>query len=556
MQRKTAFSLLMLLAFGLFFMKINMPLTDGDSAYYGKIARNMVESGNWQTLNYRGADLVDKPPLTMWLMAASYKYLGFGDWASRGWHALMAVGIVALTYAIARMFYPVRTSLLAGMVLLTSMLFFYSGIVPQQDVPVLFFYTLAFYGFLRFAFEGRRIDFYLIWIATALAVLTRGLVGMVFPAGVVIAYLLALRLFRLPKRELFTSISSGIVHTAIGIVIFLAIASPWFVLEYLKHGKPFFDLFFGVGNSRFYQTRNNVNEIVQFLAYFPLIIAAFVPWSGFLWHSLQNTWKDMRTGVGFGMGAGNRRMVREGALFLLVWFAGAFLLPFIIKWRVMRYLLPALPPLAIMTGRFLDPLFDSAPPRYQKGGLRAASIATMAVVLPLLAGIIFLALREFAGVQKFYVPLVVPFLGVLLVGLLLFSGLGLARKGKAAVAALVVSSALSYGVLLMTFDANAETIFPWRAMAAMVNQAARTPDKVVIFSDGEQSFISYYVQKPAQVVGDPQEMARLWTQPGRTVFCFTDRQRYQDFKARFPGLNFRVLRENPTGAILISNQTP
>ncbi|MGQ9780059.1 MAG: ArnT family glycosyltransferase [Bacillota bacterium] len=188
--------ILFLLASVLYFFKITMPLTDGDTAYYATIARNIIRTGNWQTLQYgetgyfelgggplrdeKGRDFVDKPPLSIWPIAVSYKFFGINDWSTKAWHALLAVACILLTYLLAEECYSSLASFWAGMVFLTMALMFYAGQVPQQDVPVLFSLLLAFWGFLRYRRTGGIVWFYLPWLGAAMAFMTRGPTGYCF----------------------------------------------------------------------------------------------------------------------------------------------------------------------------------------------------------------------------------------------------------------------------------------------------------------------------------------------------------------------------------------
>src|SRR5436853_150060 len=166
-----------------------LPLTDGVTALYGKIAKNLLASGDWFTLRHSQMPVVDKPPLTFWLMSLTFAALGTAAWALRLWHLALALATAAATYALARLALPRSQALLAAIILLTTAQFFYQSLVPEQHVPLALFLTLAVYWHLRWEREGAWYAPVLVSLAAALAVLTIGIAGVVMIALVIGAHL-------------------------------------------------------------------------------------------------------------------------------------------------------------------------------------------------------------------------------------------------------------------------------------------------------------------------------------------------------------------------------
>lgn len=489
----------------LFFFRVGMPLTDGDTAYYGKIARNILERGDWVTLHYRGDDFVDKPPLSIWPMAVSYLLFGFHDWATRAWHSLLAVGSVLLTYGLGRRLYSAVEGFWGGLVLATSFLLAYSGQVPQQDVPLLFFSLLCFWALVRYVQEGRAWAWLLAGAAVGLAVLTRGLQGAVFPAGVALVYL-GLRWLlpgsagggppggeggggglRIPSLPLFVA----------GVGAFLLVTAPWYCLEFQRLGWPFLRYYFGAGNTR-YLTAIAPPSPGGPLAYLPLLVVAFLPWAGLAFSALRLGVREALRRRGEPAG--------RAALFLLSWFLVAFFLPFAIRWRVIRYLLPALPPLALLTGRFLRLLLGVPAGVGTEGDrdrrlteYRWLSWGTLAAGLLLVAGVLATVPR-FREAQEGLVPVLLPFLAVFLGALALSALLGLARRVRASVSLLAGGALLAYLVVFAQLDRHIYLLNPWPPAARAVNTAARPSDRVVFLSPQTNPFVDYYVLAPVEVV--------------------------------------------------------
>ncbi|MDI6869769.1 MAG: glycosyltransferase family 39 protein [Bacillota bacterium] len=498
---RRSFLVLLALAAVLFFFKVGMPLTDGDTAYYGKIARNILATGDWLTLHYRGDDFVDKPPLSIWPMALSYRLFGFHDWATRGWHSLLAVGSVLLTYAIGRRLYSPKEAFWGGVVFATSFLMAYMGQVPQQDVPLLFFSLLSFWALLRWVAEGRLADWLLAGASTGLAVLTRGLQGVVLPVGVVALYL-GLRLLlpgatregaRLPSLPAFLA----------GFAAFLLTAVPWYYLEYRLLGPSFLNYFFGAGNVRYLKDIAPASPGGP-LAYVPLLILAVLPWAGLLVSALKLGVQEALT----------RRQQREGwaALFLLSWFLVAFFLPLTIRWRVIRYLLPSLPPLALLTGRFLHLLLsrDETGEESRRRRLteyRRISWFTLAAGLLLVAGVLSTVPR-FPQAQQGLVPVLLPFLAVFLCALIASAAAGLLRRPLASVVLLAGGAFLAYLIVFTQLERHIYLVNPWPAAARTVNDLARPGDRVLLVNETHNPFVEYYVLPPVQTV-TPAELSRI-----------------------------------------------
>src|SRR3989441_9931772 len=212
-----------------------LPLTDGDSAFYATVARDALKSGEWIAFYTRSGGVFDKPPLTIWLLGLSMAGFGATDWAVRIWHLVLALSTVYVTYLLARLALSVRQSLGVALVLLTSGQFFYQSLVPQQDIPLTLFVTMAMYWYLRWERAADIRAAVLTGISCALAVLSKGLIGMVLPGLIVVVHLVLDRPTWPPSwpRE-----------TAAAVLAFFIVTAPWFVVAGLRQGRAFVDTVF------------------------------------------------------------------------------------------------------------------------------------------------------------------------------------------------------------------------------------------------------------------------------------------------------------------------
>ncbi|MCK5669494.1 MAG: glycosyltransferase family 39 protein, partial [Gammaproteobacteria bacterium] len=195
---------------------------DIDEGMHAAIAQTMLLSGDWVTPIFNGEAFFDKPVLFNWLNAISFKLFGFTEFAARLPAALAGLGSVILAWQLGRQLYGERAGFLAGLILATSLEFMILSRVVQYDIPFTFFVTLTLFCFANGVIDEskRRIYFLGFYAAAALAVLTKGPIGLILPGLVVVIYLISSRRFHLLKEmQIFP-----------GIVIFMTIVTPWFWL--------------------------------------------------------------------------------------------------------------------------------------------------------------------------------------------------------------------------------------------------------------------------------------------------------------------------------------
>ncbi|MGC1105850.1 MAG: glycosyltransferase family 39 protein [Candidatus Acidiferrales bacterium] len=236
MSRRISILILLALSAGIYVgMSGWPPLLDSSDAGHAEAAREMLQSHNWVILHIDGVRYLEKPPLQYWLVAASYAAFGATAFATRFPLALAVVGLVLMVYFFARRWFGERAGFYAGLVMCTSPgVFLFTRIMIPEAIYALFF-TAAFYFFLR-AWQGTISPRKGYWGAAALialAVLTRSLIGLVFPVGIIFCFLLTTG--DLEKWRRLPLVSSAIV--------FLLVALPWHIAAIFS-GRGFFGGFF------------------------------------------------------------------------------------------------------------------------------------------------------------------------------------------------------------------------------------------------------------------------------------------------------------------------
>ncbi|MCL5004189.1 MAG: glycosyltransferase family 39 protein [Patescibacteria group bacterium] len=221
--------------FALFFMFYRLGvnhLIEFDEGIYGLVAKNILKSGDWVTLQWNyGHPWFDKGPLYLWLTALSLKVFGLNAFAVRFWSALLGfVGCLSLFW-LGSILYNRRVGFLAAVVLASTTGYLYYARLGMLDVPNAAFNVLA----LVFLVKSQKNQKYLLLAAVvlALAFLNRGFLGFLSPTAFFV-YLLWKRLFNYSPKIIFFAA-----------VVFLLILLPWHLLETLKYGGTFWQVYLG-----------------------------------------------------------------------------------------------------------------------------------------------------------------------------------------------------------------------------------------------------------------------------------------------------------------------
>ncbi len=513
-----------------------LPHIDNVTAHYGIVAKHILTTSEWITLVRpdRPLWIQDKPPLTIWLIALSLRVFGDSHFALRFWHVLMTLALVYVTYRFARLHAGRETSLLAALLLATSLAVFHLTNAPQQDVPLTLFLALAFYSYVTYRTHGRPAAALLCALWVALGVLSKGLVMVVaFGPALVVDLLIAWR-----RHE---DVHSQWPHVALAAALFLLVALPWFVAGALRQGAPFVRAFTigeaGVGRflHRFLGPGigPRLGPLTQLFGYVPLLIVGMLPWAGLLPGVVQKA----RLSLVEGPPSVRVLTLYGGVLFLVLSISQGD--------KVLRYLLPCFPPLAVLAARALEETIDD--PR----GLRPAAWITLLAGILLLVASVWLTGAQTTGIARVYLRLVTPSLVVFGAALVTFAIWIHRGRGRQAVALLAVGALVSYGLMGWAIDRNWERLWPWRDIGAMVSRLYHDGDRVVMLSgpEADPDFLAYYITPAVQSVKTDDELLTAWAE-GR-VFGLISPESYARLEQR---LHATVLIQTPLGWRLVINR--
>jgi 4-amino-4-deoxy-L-arabinose transferase-like glycosyltransferase len=308
-------------------------LTAPDEGRYAEIAREMAASGDWVTPRYNELKYFEKPPLQYWATALAYRAFGPSEWTTRLWTAATGfLGVLLAVYTAGRLVSP-AAGIASGLVLAATPLWLVGSRVSSLDMGVSFFLQLAFSAFLLAFRTGatpraRSLWIHGAWVAMALAVLSKGLIGVVLPGIVLGAYVAWTRQWFL-LREL---------RPVTGGALFLAIAAPWFVVVSLRN--PEFAPFFFVHEhfDRFVEGNDRLGPWWYFVVLLPL---GFLPWLLAL---------PMAQHASACVLANPSRTALRVRLALVLWAVVVLAFFTASRSKLPGYILPAVPPLAMLAG--------------------------------------------------------------------------------------------------------------------------------------------------------------------------------------------------------------
>ena len=305
------------------------PLMEPDEGRYSAIPSAMNATGDYVTPRLKQAVYFEKPPLAYWATAIAFKVFGENEFSSRLFAALCAWGCILLTYRMGLFFHDTRTGLYAAAVLTTFLYHATIGRINILDMPIAFFVCMAIWSGFRYlaSTERRKIRLVLLYVFCALAFLIKGLIGIVFPFGVVIVWLIISRRWR----------DSFSLFSPFGILFFAAITMPWLVLVQ-KANPDFFRFFFIQEHLLRYATRMH-DHYQPFYYYLPIILAGTLPWCAFLPEVLR----DIRRNAGIIFSGVEKR-------FLLVWICLILIFFSISSSKLIPYIAPIFLPIALIFG--------------------------------------------------------------------------------------------------------------------------------------------------------------------------------------------------------------
>ena len=379
-------------------------LFDMDEALYSTCAREMLDRGNLIVPWFNGEMFPEKPPLMFWTMMGGFELFGVNELGARFFSAVMGVGTALVAFHLGRILFSPRVGLWTGLITASTIIFTVSARAATVDSALTFFTALAFLMFVMgwekgsgFRVQGakspnqqstinhQQSQFRLpnaiaAYACIGVTVLGKGPVGMLLPLAAMGLFLLAINGWRSLLR------SAWWMRPFTAVVVIAVVALPWYVLvgyqtdwEWPKQFilkfnlRPFQKPILGHGDvSSFDRFAAMLVSILYYFYQIPAILIGFFPWSVFLGPTLVDSVRRLKEGKrakeekGKGSGGEKGRAEdrairwRVGVVLALCWFGTWFVFWSVCKTKLLHYLLPAYPALALLTACFIDRWLASA----------------------------------------------------------------------------------------------------------------------------------------------------------------------------------------------------
>ncbi len=526
------------------------PLFNTDEGRYAEIPREMLVTGNWVTPRLDGLRYFEKPPLQYWMTAAAYAVFGVHDWTARLWTALSSYLTILLTAFAAFRLYGPRAGWIAGAVLAGSFYFGFLGHFNTLDASLAFAMSLTLFGYLlgQRAPPGSRAELgwmLLAYAGAALAVLTKGLIGILLPGAVLVLYILLRRDWGRLRR----------LRPVPGLAMFLLLTLPWFVAVSVQNHDFLWQFFM-------------VQQFLRFLTpishrpgpwwyFLPLLVLAVLPW-------LYSAVRSIVAGAG-------RVVERAGGFsadaFLWLWVVFIVFFFSVSHSKLPSYVLPVIPALAVLTALVLERL------RGSKWQWAAWGVSLSAGVFVLLLGV--LGPRLFHRIDPAMLQAYTPWFmgaGALILGFTIVAIL--LRKRDLAPIVVVAAAWVIATRLVMIGAAAFGPEYSTRDLAHAVARYNR-PGVPVYSVGGYQQTLPFYLRRTMILVAyqgelafgiehargplegrympSLQDFAAAWRADSRGL-AFVPRPVLPKVKAL--GIHYRVVAENPRWAALIPEANP
>jgi 4-amino-4-deoxy-L-arabinose transferase-like glycosyltransferase len=452
------------------------PLFDPDEGRYAEIPREMLSGGDWVIPHLNALVYLEKPPLQYWLIALVFRGFGQNEFSARLCTGLAGYLTLVTVFLVGRKLWGTDAGVRALLFTSASTLFVMLGHQLTLDMLLSFFLTAGLGCFL--VAQARRENsrhwrawMLGCWAAMALAVLTKGLIGVLIPAASLSAYVLWQRDWTLLRR----------LNVRWGLPLFTVIAVPWFALA--AHANPQFLTFFFVREhfQRFLTPIEHRTEPWWFFA--PVLVLGIMPW-------LPQAARALIVVPGARLGRGQfdaARLLWIWCVFVMIFFSFS-------DSKLIPYILPVIPALALLCAR-------------QKGGeapgsLLAGALLSLASCMGVLAYASGLwssaATRE---LQLLLRPMLFWTGTLLALGALVCALCVLQRRPLAALAGLCGSWFLASGTILVAANA-AQALFSAKDVALVLRlQGAAADPGVPIFAvQSYQQSLVFYLQRPVVLV--------------------------------------------------------
>jgi len=540
--RRDWFLIFILIAFStyLFIFKLGGPsLWETDELIYGEVAKEILKSGDWITLHFNYREWFDKPPLYMWLTAFFYRFFGWNEFTTRIWSSFFGIAQVMVIYFFGKILFNKRVGFISAIILATSLQFIVQSRLALVDVPLSFFISLSILFFYLGCMNPDKSWHYLLSsFFMALATLTKGPVGIIIPVLIIGIYLLLTKSLGQLKRMKLLQVA----------IVFFLVASPWYIIELMRHGWTFIDNFFLLRTvSRFTTSFEGHTGPVYY--YISVLFAGFFPWSSFLPFSFFHLLRKGKRG---------EVVERKKSFLILVWFAVIFVFFSAAKSKLPGYIFPLYPVCALSVGKLWDEFIVSKTIIGKKALFASFTIFfTLLVVLTL--AVVLVAKASFPLEYSLSGKVVIlTIAGLFISGIFSFIFLIFKKNAFASLAGLVGGMCFLVWVLTIYILPLTETFKPTKFLAKQIKSVIQPGEKIGNYPASDENFMSfdcsliYYSDHPVTGI-DSRENLKVFLTSKERVYCVMSKKDYQEVEKQLYDVPVYVL-DKKGGKVLLSNK--
>ena len=374
--------LLLLLMSYVFFVLGNgiVSLTSPDEVFYVQTAKEMVQHNTWLTPYLFGAPQFEKPVFLYWLLRTAFVIFGISGFSARFFPALFAtIGVIAVYFLSLLGFKNEKKAFIVSLVLMSNGLYVGLARTVFTDMVFSVFISLSLLSFFwgYSAEKNKGLGISLFFVFSGLATLTKGPLGILLPFLTVVSFLS----IRKELKYLFSK------HLLWGIFIFVVVAVPWYVFMINKYGSGFIgEFFYNDHLRRFIEAEHAANDKWYFYPF--ATIGCMFPWSLYAVFSLIYLFMNLK------------KDTLPIYVFLACWIAVVFIIFQSAHSKLISYIFPIFPALAVITGDFI---YEKIALKSYRRIFYSVSLATV-FILMLLPLVLFVFLLKYQSYLSSRMP--------------------------------------------------------------------------------------------------------------------------------------------------------
>ncbi len=512
-------------------------LVNTSDAYYTEAAREMLSRGDLITPYLNFAPFYDKPILTYWLIIASYLSFGINTFAARLPSALCGVATALVIYSLGRRFVSRRASFLAALSVVSMPLSVIVGHVALTDMPLTLLTTITNLLLLSALIRGTSKCLIPAYVSLGLALLCKGPLAIVLAAACIGGFLFVTSRSVSDFQNRFMSLKP-----LQGVAILLAVSLPWFIAEHIASHGAFTTHFFIEQNfGRLSGQLHQHSHAHPFWFYFPFLLGGFLPWFPLL----------LSAPIVFRINRENRFSQNPRTQLIIAsscWLFGTLALLMISSSKLPTYLLPLAPPIAILTGIYLDTVIRLGRRRFILWG---APILVIGAV-----GSLLVFPKVFDGADDLRIVASICVL-IFSVGCTAYGVFVLKSKIRTGIIMLYASSLISCATfvpigILQTYRLGPEA---FESLVKRASHLSAEPSIAVPAQDSPKA--AFYAERKVFEMNEPQDVERFIETTPAPHYMIVSLKKLSEFKPSIPASSRVVCTKGKWELLKIdARQTP